>query len=82
MRSIPRFVFPTAAALWLCCVWTIPVPAAEKSSSYRAALESIKAADLGRHVGRLASEEMEGREAGTPGGLAAAEYLARYIARD
>ncbi len=81
MRSIPRFVLPPAAALWFCCVWTIPVPAAEKSSSYRAALESIKAADLGRHVGRLAGEEMEGREAGTPGGQAAGEYLAQQYAR-
>ena len=73
--------FLPCPALWFCCVWTIPVPAAEKSSSYRAALESIKAADLGGHVGTLAGEEMEGREAGTPGGLAAGEYLAKQYAR-
>ncbi len=81
MRSIPQFILPPVAAVWLCCAWAVSVPAAEKSSSYRAALESIKAADLGRHVGRLAGEEFEGREAGTPGGLAAGEYLARQYAR-
>ena len=33
MRSIPRFILPPVAALWLCCAGTVSVPAAEKSSS-------------------------------------------------
>ena len=59
---------------------TIPLSAAEKDSSYRAALESIKADDLFHFVDRLAADDLEGREAGTRGGLAAAEYLAKQYA--
>ncbi|MEN6458038.1 MAG: M28 family peptidase [Thermoguttaceae bacterium] len=72
-------LFQTTFALLTLPLWLAPVgfvAAAEKDSSYSAALESIKAADLGRHVERLADEALEGREAGTRGALAAAEYLA------
>lgn len=72
-RSAPRAV---AAALLL-YVWTAAVGAAEKNSSYQAALESIKADELAEQVGTLASDAMEGREAGTRGGRAAADYLAQ-----
>jgi hypothetical protein len=50
---------------------------AEKSPSYQAALESIRAADLGRCVAHLADPQLEGREAGTQGGWAAGDYLAQ-----
>ncbi len=69
-------------ALWLfCCVWAISVHAVEKDSSYQAALESIKADELGGQVGHLADDAMEGREAGTRGGHAAGDYLADQYAR-
>jgi hypothetical protein len=81
MRRISRRVLPLSAALLFCCVWTVSVCAVEKSSSYHAALESIKADELGRQVAKLADPAMEGREAGTRGGHAAGEYLADYYAR-
>jgi len=65
------------AALLACCgLWVAVAQAAERNASYHAALESIGAEDLARHVGQLASEAMEGREAGTRGGRKAASYLA------
>jgi S1-C subfamily serine protease len=76
-RSIGR---PVAAAMF-CCLWIVSGRAAEKSSSYLAALESITDQDLSRYVGRLADNAMEGREAGTRGGCAAADYLAEQFAR-
>jgi membrane-associated protease RseP (regulator of RpoE activity) len=45
-----------------------------------AAFEAIRAEVLQRHIDYLASNELQGREAGTKGGRAAAEYLARYYA--
>ncbi len=81
MRSILRSILPPAAAVLFCCAWTVSVHAVEKNSSYRAALESIQADELSEQVGRLADAAMEGREAGTRGGRAAADYLADQYAR-
>ena len=81
MRSILRSILPPAAAVLFCCTWTVSVHAVEKNSSYRAALESIQADELSEQVGRLADAAMEGREAGTRGGRAAADYLADQYAR-
>ena len=80
MRSLLRPVLRSAAAVLLCCVWLVSARAVERSSSYVAALESIKAEELSEYVGRLADDAMEGREAGTRGGHAAGEYLARQYA--
>ena len=75
-RPIPSLLLlPVVGLLW------VGVATAEKSSSYRAALETIKAGDLGRCVDWLADEQREGREAGTQGGRAAGEYLAQEYAR-
>ena len=52
--------------------------AAERAAT---ALESIKAAELKRHVEVLADDSFEGREAGTRGGQAASLYLAREFER-
>lgn len=41
---------------------------------------SISAADLGRRIERLASDEFEGRAPGTPGGQAASQYIADEMA--
>ncbi len=81
MRSHLRFVPALAAALLFGCAWTVSVHAIERNSSYQAALESIKADELGAQVGHLADSAMEGREAGTRGGWAAADYLVDQYAR-
>jgi hypothetical protein len=78
MRRIPGLSFSLLVILLFCRVGAISLCAAEKSSSYHAALESIKAADLGEYVGHLASPELEGREAGTQGGKAAGDYLVEH----
>ncbi|MCC6124980.1 MAG: M28 family peptidase [Pirellulales bacterium] len=49
--------------------------AAEKSASYKAALESITGKDLLDRDSVLADEKLEGREAGTSGGSEARKYL-------
>jgi len=67
--------------VFFCGSWLVLAPAAEKSSSYLAALESIKADELGQCVDRLADADLEGRRAGTRGGLAAAKYLAKQYER-
>jgi hypothetical protein len=69
------------AGLLLCLLWTVSAAAAEKDSSYNAALESIRAEGLGEKVGTLADPAMEGREAGTRGGKAAGDYLADQYAK-
>ncbi len=81
MRCLPRHAVRLTAALLLCLACAVSLRAAEKSSSYRAALESIKAEELGENVSQLADTAMEGREAGTRGGHAAGEYLVEQYAR-
>jgi hypothetical protein len=51
-----------------------PAPAADVDAVDRA-IERITIADLKRHCGTLASDALEGREAGTTGSRAAAAYL-------
>ena len=53
--------------------------AAEKNASLRAAMNSIVAEQLQAHVEVLADDDMSGREAGTSGGRAAAEYLVERL---
>ncbi len=79
MQYLPRRLF-RPAALILCLACAASLHAAEKNSSYRAALDSIKAEELGEHVSQLADTAMEGREAGTRGGHAAGEFLAQQYA--
>jgi len=73
-------VFVCLALAWGCCL-AFCVQAAEKNAAYRAALESITSADLTGYVEHLADAKMEGREAGTRGGRAAAAYLAEQFAK-
>ena len=80
-RGPRRFLLPLSAAVLFCCAWSVSVCAVETSSSYRAALDSIKADELGQRVGKLADPAMEGREAGTRGGRAAGDYVADQYAR-
>jgi hypothetical protein len=55
--------------------------AAEKSESFRAALESITGNELLDYSKTLADEKMAGREAGTPGGAEARKYLIEQYAK-
>jgi len=77
MHTVGRFAFRLIAAVlvWTCCCESV-APAAERTSSYLAALESIRVDDLRQHVNYLARDEFQGREAGQRGGRAAGDYLA------
>jgi hypothetical protein len=50
-----------------------------KASAAAAALDSVQAAELQRHVEFLASDTLEGREAGSRGGQAAGGYLIEQL---
>ena len=58
---------------------TVGAIAAEKNATHAAAMNSIAAEQLQAHVNVLAADDMEGREAGTAGGRAAAEYLVERL---
>jgi len=70
-----------AALAILVCLGPRAAWAAEKTSGYQAALESIRAADRLAPVRDLADKALEGREAGTPGGHAAGDYLVARLAK-
>ncbi len=70
-------VLAFVAGLWLAA----RLPAAERNLTYSAALDSITVADLDRHLGYLAHEGLEGREAGSRGGHLAGDYLASEMQR-
>lgn len=55
------------------------VALAEENAALAAALESISAAELRTHVEVLADDTFEGREAGSRGGRAAGNYLAKVL---
>jgi hypothetical protein len=75
MQLLPRSWLRPLAVAALCCASVLAGRAAEKNSSYQAALESIQAGLLGEQVEELADNTMEGRESGTRGGCAAGDYL-------
>jgi hypothetical protein len=75
-----RRLLVTALAV-LVCLGPRAVCAAEKASGYQTALESIRAADLFEPVRDLADKALEGREAGSPGGHAAGDYLTARLAK-
>jgi len=77
-----RLVGRLVPILLLCSSgWIVVCQAAEKNSSYFAALESITASGLAQDVDYLADAALEGREAGTRGGRAAGDYLAERLAK-
>ena len=65
-----------ALACLLVAVSFARAEAVEREVGARKAIESIAAAKLRTHVDELASDAYEGREAGSRGGLRAAEYVA------
>ncbi len=66
------------SALSFSC-WATFCHAEKRTSSYRAALESISAQQLQQHVAYLADDALEGREPGTSGGRQAGDYLRRQL---
>ncbi len=66
--------------LLLFCLFGCTVSTAH-AGSFDAAMESIRLPDLRRHVGTLASDSLEGREAGARGGKAAGAYLVSELRR-
>jgi Peptidase family M28/PDZ domain len=74
---------PSRLVLWLTalviCGETVTTNAAEATQAFSAAMNSIMADQLQGHVNVLANDAMAGREAGTPGGRAAAEYLVERL---
>jgi hypothetical protein len=87
MKSLcrPFSTYRLQTFLWLTLAWlgclVFSLHAAEKSGAFRAAMDSITGAELKGYVGQLADEKMEGREAGSRGGKAAADYLAEQFAK-
>jgi hypothetical protein len=82
MKIHPRFS-PRVFALSLLAFLILPLglQAAEKNAAFRAALESITAADLLDRNKVLADEKMAGREAGTAGGAEARKYILEQYAK-
>jgi hypothetical protein len=62
---------------WL---WSFSVVLGGRQAGYEAAVESITASDLAQFVACLADTSMDGREAGSPGGHVAGDFLAAQLA--
>lgn len=73
--SLPSTGRLVSAVLALCCLLPAVSPATEKSSSYLVAIDSIRPDELQKHVGYLADDKLQGREAGRRGGRTAGAYL-------
>ena len=58
----------------------LPDQRAVAQPALQTAIDSILASDLQAHVAFLADDRLEGRETGTTGGQAAAQYLAEQLA--
>lgn len=72
------YLLPTGVLAALLLVATGLTWGAE-AVALRAALESISSAEMRQHIDTLANDTFEGREAGTRGGHAAANYLVPYL---
>jgi len=75
-RSVHRWVVAAAVACMFC---TVGATAAERTSTYFSALESITAGELQHYVDYLADDALEGREAGSPGDREAARFLTEHL---
>ena len=64
----------------LCLAWSaLDLQAAESDSSVSRARVSITVDELQQHAETLAGDVLEGREAGQPGGQAAASYVRQVL---
>lgn len=69
-----------AVACWVCGHGPLhQAYTTETSADFHAAMESILPDQIRDYVAELADDKFEGREAGTPGGLAAADYLVERL---
>lgn len=82
MRRARRWFVPAATwlTLWVCLGLPVLL-AGERGSELAHALNSIVVPDLSRHADYLASDTLEGREAGSKGGRLAADYLISELKR-
>jgi Peptidase family M28/PDZ domain len=74
LHRVPQ-VFPRLALLSMVLFGATDPAGAGDPAAIERAVERITIADLKRHCGTLASDSLEGREAGSTGGRAAAAYL-------
>jgi hypothetical protein len=82
MRTRSLAVRPWADVAVVCCFFlVVPCYAAERTSSYSAAVDSITAEDLQQHVDFLADDALEGRLPGTEGSRQARAYLQAQLER-
>jgi hypothetical protein len=79
MKHRLRVLHRLAVAAFLCTIGLLPA-AAEENASFRTALASIRSDQLQNTVQSLTDPRLEGREAGTQGGRATAEYLRDQLA--
>lgn len=81
-RSMPRATTARILALCVFCFALIGERAqGEETKLLVNALNTLSEADLRHHVGVLADDTFEGREAGARGGQAAAKYLVEQFAK-
>ncbi|MFC1757810.1 M20/M25/M40 family metallo-hydrolase [Planctomycetota bacterium] len=78
MTQLPPKMFALIFLLILRAVFAGEITAGELKSR-RAALNTIKSTELKSHVSLLADDTLEGREAGSRGGQAAAKYLIQFL---
>ena len=76
-----RLLNPLTNLLWFCCLIFLtscsPLFTQEvNKSSSQTVLDTVTESELKDHIGVLAGDDMEGREAGTKGGKQAGEYVA------
>jgi membrane-associated protease RseP (regulator of RpoE activity) len=77
---LPRLGWIAAVALAACAFAVRSAPSADAGAAFRAALESIRVDDLRQEMKILTDDDKAGREPGTVGSRAAAEYLRRQLA--
>jgi hypothetical protein len=76
--EIRRRLFRVTIIMVICAATIVPhLVTTADAAEFPAARDSITVADLHRHVGVLADDTFEGREAGSRGGRAAGTYLGR-----
>jgi len=67
------------STVWLCIAISTQWASAETNAMLAAAMDSITVDECYEHVAALSDDVYEGREAGSPGGHAAATYIARQL---
>ncbi len=79
-----RIHFPQLLLLAVVCslpfqVWANDLKTSDSDDSVATAVQLINQEDMRKHVGTLAADALEGREAGSRGGKAAAVYIVTHL---